>query len=159
MCVAYISDLKWWADARTHVSFTSSARNLCSLYFSSDLIIQSCLFVYSMIFQDVLFRPPPKKKKYFVVTFLATVGIESVVCEDPFITDSPWNCVFWRSWWRLYQPVNGFQILQDLLGKTKRRQKCVQDTFMHNTQFFRAQVKSENLFLLIITCFFLITFV
>ena len=83
-------------------------------------IIPSCLFVYSIIFQDVLFYPP---KKYFVVTFLATVGIESVVCEDPFITDSPWNCVFWRSWWRLYQPVNGFQILQDLLGETKKRQK------------------------------------
>ena len=93
-----------------------------------------------MIFPDVILLSP---QKYFVVTFLATVGIESVVCEDPFITDSPWNCVFWRSWWRLYQPVNGFQILQqDLLGKTKKRQKCAKETF-------RAQVKSENSFLLI----------
>ena len=120
--------------------------------FQNNLTQYVCLII-KWSFRTSYFRSP---KIYFVVTFLATVGIESVVCEDPFITDSPWNCVFWRSWWRLYQPVNGFQILQDLLGKTKRRQKCVQDTFMHNTQFFRAQVKSENLFLLIITCFFLI---
>ena len=81
-----------------------------------------CLFI-QWSFRTSYFNPPPKK--YFVVTFLAMVGIESVVCEDPFITDSPWNCVFWRSWWRLYQPVNGFQILQqELLGKTKKTQNA-----------------------------------
>ena len=66
------------------------------------------------------------KNQYFPLASIYLSILENQINGwwEPFITDSLWNCVFWRSCCRLYQALNGSQILTQLiLSKTQKMPK------------------------------------